>query len=182
MMESSQFLSCLYQFRITFRSAWPKPFCVLALRLAVVLLVTLILSPNKQLWKQNCSFWPMNWSQVEIPKRGKQQVGLCKFDACKEKNLGPFQWNYLSLAKKLTYLVLQLWKPENTVDEIESGPCCLQFSSLVLVFLFTNCHISPLFWGSVGCVLPTHSIICTRNPELESIGGVFGEGRVYGCV
>lgn len=54
--------------------------------------------------------------------------------------------------------------------------------SLVLVLLFMSCHISLLFWGSVGCVLPTHSITCTRNPELESIGGVFvGEG-VWVCV
>lgn len=47
----------------------------------------------------------MNWSQVEIPNTGKQHVGLYKFDAC-EENLSPFQWNYLSLAKKLIYLVL----------------------------------------------------------------------------
>lgn len=54
--------------------------------------------------------------------------------------------------------------------------------SLVVVLLFMNCHISPLFWGSVGYVFPTHSITCTRNPELESIGGVFWGAGVWVCV
>lgn len=79
---------------------------MLALRLAVVLLSISDLLPKKQLWKQNCSFQHMNYSQVEIPNTSKQQVGLHKFDACKEKNLNLFQWSYLFLAKKLIYLAL----------------------------------------------------------------------------
>lgn len=61
---------------------------------------------------------------------------LCKFDACKEKSSSPFQWT------KLIYLALRPWKLGNTVDEIEYGPCCLQFSKILYLSFYSWTVIS----------------------------------------
>lgn len=61
------------------------------------------------------------------------------------RSVNPFQRSHLSLAKKLIYLALYPWKLENTVVEIQSGPCCLQFSKVT--------YLSFCLWSvlSVHC-------------------------------